>query len=197
MRGKRGSSTAVSGLETVLKREVTQEELVKRDASWSASLEPRAEHAFSAVVLLVRMYHYRDSVAFAQLLGVPRPLVWMVPLLARALFWVILEKVFLAVGQELIMLAATAMPLLLVDQELMFANAAAMTLVLRELPLFVVPLLLLLGCVVVVRWRRQEVVWISVMLIPSLRAFSLACHQLTVIVLCLTSLTVVARCMRV
>ena len=58
------------------------------------------------VVLLVRMYPYRDSVAFAQLLGVPKPLVWMVPLL--------------------------------------------------------------LGCVVVVRWRREVVVWISVMLIPSL-----------------------------
>ena len=45
--------------------------------------------------------------------------------------------------------------------------------------------------------RRQVVVYILVMLILSLRAFCLACHQLTVIALCLTSLTVVARCMRV
>ena len=139
------------------------------------------------------MHPNRDSVAFAQLLGVPKPLVWMVPLLVRALFWVTLEKGFLAVGQELIMLAATAKPLLLVGQELMFAYAATMTLVLWELPLFVVRLLLLLGCLVDVRWRRQGVVWISVMSIPSLRAFSLACHQLTVIVLRLSSLTVVAR----
>ena len=58
-------------------------------------------------------------------------------------------------------------------------------------------LLLLLGCVVDVGWRRQVLVWILVILTLSLRAFSHACHQLTVIVLCLTSLTVVARCMHV
>ena len=47
--------------------------------------------------------------------------------------------------------------------------------------LSVVPLLLLHGCEVNVRRRRQVVSWIRIFL----RSFSHACHQLTVIVVCL------------
>ena len=54
-----------------------------------------------------------------------------------------------------------------------------------------------LHSVLELRRRRQVLVYIVVMLILSLRASCLACHQLTVIALCLTSLTVVARCTRV
>ena len=162
------------------------------------------------MVLLERRYNH-DSVAF-------------VALLDCALARVTLPE-SLAVNQELILLAANVMPLLLVMElivfaapvlflllvgflelddatamllllvglELISAFAATLTLLLLELPLSVVPLLLLHGCEVNVRRRRQVVSWIRIFL----RSFSHACHQLTVIVLCLTSLTVVARCMRV
>ena len=68
---------------------------------------------------------------------------------------------------------------------------------LRNLLSWVVRVLCSLHSVLELRRRRQVVVYIVVMLILSLHAFCLACHQLTVIALCLTSLTVVARCMRV
>ena len=93
----------------------------------------------------------------------------------------------LVVFLELVDFAATAMPLLLVGLELISAFAATMTLVLLELLLSVVPLVRLLGCEVNVRWRRQVVVWLCV----------LSALHVTVIVLCLTSWTIDARCMRV
>ena len=80
--------------------------LRKRWRSGTRLLEPHAETAFSAVVLLVRMYSCRDNVAYVQLLA------WMVSLLVFALSRVTLPE-FLAVNQELILLAATVVPPLL------------------------------------------------------------------------------------
>ena len=122
-----------------------------------------------------------DSVAF------------VVSLLVCALSRASLSE-FLAVIQELILLAATVKLLLLCSQsflptvlllllvvflelvdfdttamplglELISAFVANMTLLLLELPLSVVPLLLLPDCEVNVRWRRQVVVWIWLSLI--------------------------------
>ena len=190
MRGTRRWSAAASGVENVFKDEVTQEELVKRDTPPGASYRWcgglfGAEYihgsvAYVALLLVCAIPRVTllESLAVNQELilqaatAVPLPLCLVELIVFAAPVFLLLLVVFLGPVNAVI-----AMLLLLVGLEPILAFAATLTLLLLELPLSVVLLLRLHGCEVNERRRRQVVVWILVMLIPSLSAFSLACHQ--------------------